>query len=111
MGTCFACYHAHAGNGLAQLANKVNAGRAGRANNRNFHHDGRGLYRSECLAVRPVNSTAGGGVLRRLSEYHLTCSRNNDTLGTAVDLFRHGCARTEALPSAPFVGHGPGRQD
>ena len=31
---------------LAQLGCEVNAGRAGRANNRNFHHDGRGLYRS-----------------------------------------------------------------
>ena len=35
--------HAHAGNGLAQLGYEVNAGRAGRANNRNFHHDGRWL--------------------------------------------------------------------
>jgi hypothetical protein len=33
---------AHAGNGPAQLGYEVNAGRAGRANNRNFHHDGAG---------------------------------------------------------------------
>jgi hypothetical protein len=35
--------HAHAGNGLAQLGYEVNASRAGRANNCNFHHDGRWL--------------------------------------------------------------------
>ncbi len=39
---CAACDHADAGNDLAQLGYEVNAGRAGRANNRNFHHDGRG---------------------------------------------------------------------
>jgi hypothetical protein len=33
---CAARDHAHAGNGLAQLGNDVNAGWAGRANNCNF---------------------------------------------------------------------------
>jgi len=28
-----------------------------------------------------------------------------------TDLFRRGFAQTEALPSAPLVGHGPGQQD
>ena len=54
--------HAHAGNGLAQLGYEVNAGQAGLANNCNFHHDGRGSMGRECLAVRPVTSTAGDGM-------------------------------------------------
>ena len=53
--------HACAGNGLAQLGYEVNASRAGRANNCNFHHDGRGS-KVECLAVRPVTSTASDGM-------------------------------------------------
>ena len=47
--------------GLAQLGYEVNASRAGRANNCNFHHDGRGS-KVECLAVRPVTSTASDGM-------------------------------------------------
>ena len=53
--------HACAGNGLAQLGYEVNASRAGRANNCNFHHDGRGS-KVECLAVRPGTSTASDGM-------------------------------------------------
>jgi hypothetical protein len=34
----------HGGNGFAQLGHEVNAGRAGRAYNRNFHHDGASLW-------------------------------------------------------------------
>jgi hypothetical protein len=50
--------HAHTGNLFAQLGYEVNASRAGRANNGNFHHDGRGSVGRECLAVRPMISTA-----------------------------------------------------
>jgi hypothetical protein len=42
------------GNSNASLSRAItNAGRAGRANNRDFHHDGRGSIGRECLAVRP----------------------------------------------------------
>jgi hypothetical protein len=54
--------HAHAGDGFAQLGYEVNAGRAGRANNCNFHHDGRSSIGRECLAVRRVTSTVGDGM-------------------------------------------------
>ena len=37
--------HAHGGSGLAQLGGEVNAGRAGRAYNRNFRHDGAPIRR------------------------------------------------------------------
>jgi hypothetical protein len=77
---------------------KVNAGRAGRANNRNFHHDGRGPYRSR-MAVRPVNSTAGDRVLRRPSEYHLT----QPILGAPGTMTHWGRPRT-CSGTAP---HGP----
>jgi hypothetical protein len=43
-----ACNHPHGGNSFAQLGYEVNAGRAGRTYNRNFHHDGHGPMGREC---------------------------------------------------------------
>ncbi len=82
------------GNGLAQLRYEV----AGRANNRNFHHNGRGSIGRECLAVRPVTSTAGDAACSVIALRGLTANagrqlrkaagRQSFNL-TAPDLFNH----------------------
>ena len=66
---CAARDRTHAGDGLAQLSYELNAGRAGRANNRNFHHDGRGLHECnhvERWHVRCANLCFGGLKRNRL---------------------------------------------